>query len=256
MEKSIVVHDENHELTMVNETDMDFRIPGLAHSVVKHAQSTRVRQLIQKIENHPNRHPFQQDQRQNQSSNPISPKSKPLIRDVGNIELCELLGTEPKAQCKICLSYWNIGIVYCTCGHFLRKGKKRISYLTNIRLFFFQILSTSSRKGDVSRTPIWLKSREIGKIILPYSWRKNARISSSRISMIDSNEMNNCANEWLNMIETKMFVDKWMILRTKIMPFRWHHKNITITRVIGDWLQTRQVPILCQWNADLISNKH
>ena len=27
---------------------------------------------------------------------------------------------EPKAQCKVCLSYWDVGIVYCTCGHFLR----------------------------------------------------------------------------------------------------------------------------------------
>ena len=34
------------------EADMDFKIPGLQHSIVKHAQSTSVRQLIQKIENH------------------------------------------------------------------------------------------------------------------------------------------------------------------------------------------------------------
>ena len=40
---------------------------------------------------------------------------------MGNIELFELLETDPKTQCKACLSYWNIGIVYCTCGHFLHK---------------------------------------------------------------------------------------------------------------------------------------
>ena len=123
----------NHEAETLNidneilreriEADMDFRIPGLPHSVVKHAQSTSVRQLIQKIENHPNRHALQQDLRQNQSFNPFSPESKQMIRDVGNIELCELLETEPKTQCKVCLSYWDIGIVYCTCGHFLRKGR-------------------------------------------------------------------------------------------------------------------------------------
>ena len=43
MEKSIAVHDENHEPMIVNEADMDFRIPGLPHSVVKCAQSTSVR---------------------------------------------------------------------------------------------------------------------------------------------------------------------------------------------------------------------
>ena len=54
------------------EADMDFKIAGLPHSIVKHAQSTSVRQLIQKIENHPNLHALQQDLRQNQSFNPLS----------------------------------------------------------------------------------------------------------------------------------------------------------------------------------------
>ena len=71
MEESIAVHDENHEPMMVNEADMDFRIPGLPHSVVKYAQSTSVRQLMQKIENHPDRHALQQDLRQNQAKKPI-----------------------------------------------------------------------------------------------------------------------------------------------------------------------------------------
>ena len=75
------------------------------------------------VENHPNRHALQQDLRQNQSFNPFSPESKQMIRDVGNIELCELLETEPKTQCKVCLSYWDIGIVHCTYGHFLRKRR-------------------------------------------------------------------------------------------------------------------------------------
>ena len=66
-ERSVADHDVSHESKMVNEADMDFRIPGLPHSVVKHAQSTSVRQLIQKTENHPDRHALQQDRRQNQS---------------------------------------------------------------------------------------------------------------------------------------------------------------------------------------------
>ena len=66
---------------------MDFRIPGLPHSVVKHAQSTSVRELIQKIENDPDRHALRRDLRQNQAYNPFSPESKKIIQDVGNIEL-------------------------------------------------------------------------------------------------------------------------------------------------------------------------
>ena len=106
---------------MLNEANMDFRIPGLPHSVVKHAQSTSVRELNQKIENHPDRHALQQDLRQNQAYNPLSPESKKMIQEVGNIELFELLETDPKTQCTACLSYWNVGIVYCTCGHLLKE---------------------------------------------------------------------------------------------------------------------------------------
>ena len=78
MENSVAVHGENHEPMMVSEADMDFRIPGLPHSVVKNAQSTSVRQLIQKIENHPDRHALQKRS--------TTPESKQMIRDVGNIE--------------------------------------------------------------------------------------------------------------------------------------------------------------------------
>ena len=46
----------------------------------------------------------------------FSQESKQMIHEVGNIELCELLDTEPKTQCIVCLSYWDIGIVHCTCG--------------------------------------------------------------------------------------------------------------------------------------------
>ena len=99
-ERSVADHDVSHESIMVNEADMDFRIPGLPHSVVKHAQSTSVRELIHKIENHPDRHALQQYLRQNQSFNPFSPESKQMIQDVCYIELCELLETEPKTQCK------------------------------------------------------------------------------------------------------------------------------------------------------------
>ena len=108
---------------------MDFRIPGLPHSVVKHAQGTSVRELIQKIENHPDRHALRQDLRQNQSFNPFSPESKQMIQDVGNIELCELLETDPKTQCKACLSYWNVGIVYCTCGHLLKESEANRGFI-------------------------------------------------------------------------------------------------------------------------------
>ena len=100
---------------------MDFRIPGLPHSVVKQAESSRVRELVEKIENHTDRHALQQDLQQNKAYNPFSAKSKQMIQDVGNVELFELFETDPKTQCIACLSCWSEGIVYCTRGHLLKE---------------------------------------------------------------------------------------------------------------------------------------
>ena len=66
---------------------------------------------------------FEQDLRKNPSLNPFSPESKQMIQDVGKIELCELLEMEPKTQCTVCFSYWNICTLYSTCGHFLHKER-------------------------------------------------------------------------------------------------------------------------------------
>ena len=92
----VVNRDESsHEQTMLSEVNMDFRIPGLSPSVVKQAESSRVRELVKKIENHPDRHALQQDLQQTKAYNPFSAKSKQMIQDVGNVELFELFETDP-----------------------------------------------------------------------------------------------------------------------------------------------------------------
>ena len=126
---------------------MDFRIPGLPHSVVKHAQSTSVRELVQKIENHPERHALQQDLRQNQAYNPFSPESKKMIQEVGNIELFELLETDPKTQCTACLSYWDVGIVCCICGHFLQKKTEPNRNFVKYTMDLLSLLEDVIKKG-------------------------------------------------------------------------------------------------------------
>ena len=55
-----------------NEVDIDFRISGLPHSVVKQAENSRVRELVKKIENHPHRQHLQRDLPQNKAYNPFS----------------------------------------------------------------------------------------------------------------------------------------------------------------------------------------
>ena len=70
-----------------------------------------------------------------------------MIQDVGNIELCELLETEPKTQCTVCLSYWNIGIVHCTCGHFLHKGREENQQFIKYTMDLLSIPEYVIKKG-------------------------------------------------------------------------------------------------------------
>ena len=140
--ENTMLNTDNEFNRAINEEDIDFNIPGLPHSVVKELHGASVRELIQKIENHPNRHALQRDLQQSQSLNPFSQESKEMIHEVGNIELCELLDMEPKARCKVCLSYWDVGIVYCTCGHFLRNGteenKKFVQYTMDLPYYYIK----------------------------------------------------------------------------------------------------------------------
>ena len=112
----------------VRKIDIDFRVSGLPHAVVKEAENFRVRELVKKIESHPHRQARQAEQQQSNAHNPFSEKSKKMIRDMGNVELFELCETNPKVQCSECLLHWNQGIVYCTCGYLLKESESSQSF--------------------------------------------------------------------------------------------------------------------------------
>ena len=57
--------------------------------------NSRVRELVKKIENHPDRHALQQDLQQNKAYKPFSAKSKQMIQDYGNVELFETVRDGP-----------------------------------------------------------------------------------------------------------------------------------------------------------------
>ena len=103
-----------------DEENIDFNIPGVPNSMVKRSHGVNVHNLIQRIENHPQRQALQSDLQQHRPFNPFSRESQDAIKAAGNTELCEIVDVEPKAQCRACLTYWDVGIVYCTCGHFLK----------------------------------------------------------------------------------------------------------------------------------------
>ena len=155
--KDQVAPEENREISSfntnnefsraINEEDIDFNIPELPHSAVQQSHGINVQGLILKIENHPNRQALQSDRQQRQQFNPFSKESRDVIKAAGNIELCELLDVEPKAQSKVCLSYWDVGIVYCTCGHFLRDGTEENKKFVKYTLDLLSIPNYCIKKG-------------------------------------------------------------------------------------------------------------
>ena len=131
----------------IDEENIDFNIPGVPNSTVKRSHGVNVQNLIQKIENHPQRQALQSDLQQHRQFNPFSKESQDVIKAAGNTELCELLDVEPKAQCKACLAYWDVGIVYCTCGHFLRDDTTENKKYIKSVLDLFSIPNFYIRKG-------------------------------------------------------------------------------------------------------------
>ena len=131
----------------IDEENIDFNIPGVPHATVKRSHGVNVQNLIQKIENHPQRRALQSDLQQHRQFNPFSKESRDVIKAAGNIELCELLDVEPKAQCKVFLTYWDVGIVYCTCEHFLRDGTEEHKRYLKYTLDLFSIPNYYIKKG-------------------------------------------------------------------------------------------------------------
>ena len=121
--RPVVIGQPTGLSTPFNEVDIDLRVSGLPHAVVKQAENSLVREFVKKIENHLHRQALQDDLQQNNAHNPFNEKSKKIIKDMENVKLFESCETIPKVQCKECLLYWNQGIVYCTCRHLLRENQ-------------------------------------------------------------------------------------------------------------------------------------
>ena len=146
--RDIASFSANNEFNRATDKEnIDFNIPGVPNSTVKRSHGVSVHNLIQRIENHLQRHALQSDLQQHRAFNPFSKESQDVIKAAGNTELCEILDVEPKAQCKVCFAYWDAGIVYCTCGHFLRDDTAENKKYIKSVLDLFSIPNFYIRKG-------------------------------------------------------------------------------------------------------------
>ena len=164
---------DNEFNSATDEENIDFNIPGVPNSTVKRSHGVNVQNLIQKIENHPQRQALQSDLQQHRPFNPFSKESQQMIHEVGNTELCELLDVEPKAQCKACLAYWGVGIVHCTCGHFLRDDIRQRTRSTSSQFLTSSLFRTST-SGKVHHT---VTDTERKKVIKNITLRINSKRS-------------------------------------------------------------------------------
>ena len=64
----------------IDEENIDFNIPGVPNSTVKRSHGVNVQNLIQKIENHPQRQALQSDLQQHRPFNPFSKELQDVIK--------------------------------------------------------------------------------------------------------------------------------------------------------------------------------
>ena len=111
-------------------------IPGVLLSAVEEKDTHRkdkVKNLIEKFENHPNKESFLQGFKQTEEINEFSQKSQDLIAVMNNTGIFELCETSSKQQCPDCNFCWEAGTVYCTCGRCLRisRSEKEVDKSNN-----------------------------------------------------------------------------------------------------------------------------
>ena len=189
------------------------------------------------------RQALQSDLQQHRQFNPFSKESQDVIKAAGNTELCELLDVEPKALCKACLSYWDVGIVCCTCGHFLRDDMtENKTYIKSV-LDLFSILHCYIRKG---RSTVTATGRKVIKnITLRINSKRSVRNDNSWAFTIGSSVMHDSERPWSNWVALKKWFARWTNWRTRITHTMLQKKNSMYTVAIGGYVRILLVPTRC-----------
>ena len=138
----------------IDDENIDYNISGVPNAMVKRSHGIKVHNLIQQIENHPQREALQSDLQQHQAFNPFSKESKDAIMAAGNTELCEIVDVEPKSQCRACLTHWKAGIVYCTCGHLMKDDTTEKKEVHLMRAGFVVHPELLHKEGPATRSQV------------------------------------------------------------------------------------------------------
>ena len=91
----------------IDEENIDFNISGMPNAMVKRSQSINIHNLIQQIENHPQRQALQSDLQQHRAFNPFSEESKDAIKAAGNYVNYSMLNPKHSAKHSVVLERWH-----------------------------------------------------------------------------------------------------------------------------------------------------
>ena len=149
-----------------------------------------------------------------------------------------------KAQCEVCLSHWDVGIVYCTCGHLLRNGTEENTKFVRYTLDLFSILNYYMKKGRHHGHRYGKKEGDHEYYIansLKKKCKKKFCLGINDLVILDEVPARTC----LTSVALKKYVVRW----TK-MADEDHTHHITPEEI------HELVPIRCQSGIDLTSSKH
>ena len=90
----------------IDEENIDFNIPGVPNSTVKRSHGVNVQNLLQKLENHPQRQALQSDLQQHRPFNPFSKESQDVIKQLETLNYAKYSMLNLKHNAK---HAWRIG---------------------------------------------------------------------------------------------------------------------------------------------------
>ena len=194
----------------------------------------------------------QKDLQQNESFNSFQSRIK--TNDSICWEHLNIWNTRNGTQCKLWLSHWNIGIVYCTCGHFFHKEKGSNQKFINYTMTFFQSLSMSSKNrklhghrydkksGDKKYHTTNQSKKKCKKMYFQGIQDRFIRDPEFRHRMIENHREKEICRRWDTLADED----------------HTHHftKQEYFFIITEDFVRTSKAPILRQWRTGLTSNKH
>ena len=197
---------------------------------MKRSHGVNVHNLIQKIENHPQRQALQSDLQQHRAFNPLSKESQDVIKAAGNTELCEILDVEQKHDAK---HAWRIGTLASSTA---RAGTsyEMIRQKSTSSPF---LISSLSRTFTSGRADHMVTGTEREKVIenttLQINSKRSAGNEDTRTFPID-------LFTWFR--KTMLELDRTEEVTTPTLPKK---KNSTYIVAIGGYIRILWVPTRC-----------